>query len=94
DSNSEDLPDFSGAGLFDSVPNRVSSVPNSVSSVSYRAERLVTDPSFAEDMMRKIAEASVAVEKAMGGVPQDIEGCWVGGEVHIVQTRPQVGLDE
>jgi len=38
----------------------------------------------------QIAQAAAAVEQAMGGVPPAIEGCWVAGEVHIVQTRPQV----
>jgi alpha-glucan,water dikinase len=50
DSNSEDLPDFSGAGLFDSVPM----VQHTVSSVAYRENRLVTDPAFAESLMKKV----------------------------------------
>jgi len=50
DSNSEDLPDFSGAGLFDSVPM----VQHTVSSVAYRENRLVTDSAFAESLMKKV----------------------------------------
>ncbi len=35
-------------------------------------------------------QLAVDVETAMGGVAQDIEGCYKGGEFYVVQTRPQV----
>ena len=88
DSNAEDLPGFAGAGLFDSVPM----VEHSRRTMSYRHEKILNDRGFTDEMMVKIAKASAAVEEAMGGVPQDIEGCVVGGEVYVVQTRPQVGV--
>ena len=39
---------------------------------------------------RSRAEAGVAIEAALGGVAQDIEGVVKDGEVYVVQTRPQV----
>ena len=40
--------------------------------------------------LRGGAQLAVDVEAAMGGTPQDIEGCYKGGEFYVVQTRPQV----
>jgi phosphoenolpyruvate synthase/pyruvate phosphate dikinase len=41
-------------------------------------------------IMRGICQVAVDVEKAFGGKPQDIEGCYRGGKFYVVQTRPQV----
>eukprot|EP00291_Cryptomonas_curvata_P021640 CAMPEP_0172172742 /NCGR_PEP_ID=MMETSP1050-20130122/12626_1 /TAXON_ID=233186 /ORGANISM="Cryptomonas curvata, Strain CCAP979/52" /LENGTH=1504 /DNA_ID=CAMNT_0012844337 /DNA_START=29 /DNA_END=4543 /DNA_ORIENTATION=- len=86
DSNGEDLPGFAGAGLYDSVPM----VHNTKRTLVYHNEPLVTDKALADKIMRGICKLAVDVEAAMGGVPQDIEGCYKGGEFHVVQTRPQV----
>lgn len=50
----------------------------------------MADEAFRGGIMRRIAEAGLAVEKALGS-PQDIEGVVTPkGEIYIVQTRPQV----
>jgi len=44
-----------------------------------------------QETLGRIAAASLAVEAALGGDPQDIEGVVTpDGAVHIVQSRPQV----
>jgi len=44
-----------------------------------------------QETLGRIAAASLAVEAALGGSPQDIEGVVTAdGAVHIVQSRPQV----
>lgn len=85
DSNSEDLDDFAGAGLFDSVPVQRSKV----CVLEYQGERLVQDSHFQRKLLEGIAQLAMAVEVAAGGSPQDIEGCYAGGEFFVVQTRPQ-----
>eukprot|EP00928_Gymnodinium_smaydae_P094471 TRINITY_DN793_c0_g1_i2.p1 TRINITY_DN793_c0_g1~~TRINITY_DN793_c0_g1_i2.p1 ORF type:complete len:1138 (-),score=156.75 TRINITY_DN793_c0_g1_i2:108-3443(-) len=85
DSNAEDLEDFAGAGLFDSVP--VQQQEESV--IEYSSERLVEDSAFRIKLLSGIAKLAMAVEKAAGGSPQDIEGCYANGEFFVVQTRPQ-----
>lgn len=89
DSNAEDLPGFAGAGLFDSFPV----VQHATSLVSYRNEKLVSDPQFARGLMLSLKDLARVVEEKMGGVPQDIEGCFRQGRLYVVQTRPQVGLN-
>jgi len=89
DSNAEDLPGFAGAGLFDSFPV----VQHAHSVVGYRNQKLVCDRAFAKDLMLQLKNLAQVVEQKMGGVPQDIEGCYRDGKLYVVQTRPQVGLD-
>jgi len=84
DSNAEDLEAFAGAGLFDSVP-----VQQQASVVEYRENRLVNDLGFQRELLGGIARLAMAVEAAVGGAPQDIEGCFAAGEFFVVQTRPQ-----
>lgn len=43
-----------------------------------------------ESLLEKIAEAGRRVEEAFGGKPQDVEGVFSGGEITVVQARPQV----
>jgi hypothetical protein len=88
DSNGEDLEGFAGAGLYDSVM----AVPAAERPVDYEEERLLFDDAFRADLLGKLAAAGRAVEAAMGGAPQDIEGAVRDGVVYIVQTRPQVFL--
>jgi len=86
DSNGEDLEGFAGAGLYDSVM----SSPAVEAAVDYTSEPLFWDAGAAEAMMAQLADAARAMEAAMGGAPQDIEGALIGGELYVVQSRPQV----
>ena len=86
DSNTEDLEGFAGAGLFDSIPM----VNDKEVRMSYSQNKLFNDGAFAGDLMKKIAELGMEVEKLFNGEPQDIEGVYYNGECYIVQTRPQV----
>ncbi len=88
DSNGEDLEDFAGAGLYDSV---LAEEPEA-RLLDYRNERLVWDANFREGLLRAIARIGLEVEKVLG-TPQDIEGAVAGGQFYVVQTRPQVGLN-
>ena len=85
DSNGEDLEGFAGAGLYESVM----ATKALERAVDYSEEALFWDESFRQSLVKKISEAAGAVEKVMGSA-QDVEGCVVGEEVHVVQTRPQV----
>jgi alpha-glucan,water dikinase len=86
DSNAEDLEGYAGAGLYDSVLL----VPAVEQVLDYTTDPLVWDSAFQAQFFRGIARAGMAVEQAFGG-SQDVEGAWVGGTLHVVQTRPQVG---
>lgn len=87
DANGEDLPDYAGAGLHDSV------LVDSVQAVTmdYTHEPLVRDRAFRERLCRSITELGIALERAAGSA-QDIEGAVVGDRLYALQTRPQVGL--
>lgn len=52
DSNSEDLPGFAGAGLFDSFTMN----QEKMFRVSYQNERLLTDQSFRDSFMSKVGQ--------------------------------------
>ena len=86
DSNGEDLQGYAGAGLYESVPMDLEQTIHA----NYAADPLVWDNEFQLELLTKIAEAGVAIEAALDGVPQDIEGVVKGGEIYVVQTRPQV----
>jgi alpha-glucan,water dikinase len=85
DSNGEDLVDYAGAGLYESImlrpPRRVG--------LDYSREPLVWDEGFRDRLMGGIAEIGLMVEKAMGS-PQDIEGAYAGGRYWVLQARPQI----
>ena len=56
---------------------------------------MLLDESFQQKLLQKIAAASLAGERAMGGDPQDIEGAIVIGsgkemQLVVLQARPQV----
>jgi alpha-glucan,water dikinase len=89
DSNGEDLPGFAGAGLYDSF---LAEEPQQ-RQLDYRGEKLVWDVPFRDELLRSIARIGLEVERLLGSA-QDIEGAIVGGQFHVVQTRPQVGLGE
>lgn len=85
DSNGEDLEDYAGAGLYDSIML----TPPREAPLDYTDERIVWDEGFRTEMMKRIAEIGLITEKALGS-PQDIEGAFSKGSFHVVQTRPQV----
>jgi alpha-glucan,water dikinase len=87
DSNGEDLQDFAGAGLYDSVLAE----PPRRRLLDYAAEPLLHDRTFGEALFAKMATIGIAAEQICGS-PQDIEGGVQNGQCYIVQTRPQVGL--
>ena len=86
DSNGEDLEGYAGAGLYESVPMDEEETIHA----DYATDPLVWDEGFRTELLSKIAEAGVAIEAALDGVPQDIEGVVKDGEIYVVQTRPQV----
>ncbi|EFJ49323.1 hypothetical protein VOLCADRAFT_90138 [Volvox carteri f. nagariensis] len=62
--------------------------------VDYGAQRMSADGDWRKATVRQMAAVGSYIEKAMGGVPQDIEGGVVirsdgGISLHIFQTRPQ-----
>ena len=85
DSNMEDLEGFSGAGLFDSVPM----IENKEVEMSYSGDKLFKDKSFVNNLINKIGNIGIGIEK-MYGFEQDIEGVYYNGNFYVVQTRPQV----
>jgi alpha-glucan,water dikinase len=87
DSNGEDLPEYAGAGLYDSV---ILPAPQKVL-LDYELQPLVWDEQLQTDLLRSIADIGRLVEKTLGSA-QDIEGAYCQGRYFVVQTRPQVGL--
>eukprot|EP00899_Mesostigma_viride_P027488 jgi/Mesvir1/7924/Mv11848-RA.3 len=76
DSNGEDLEGYAGAGLYESIP--VDEPWEDV--VNYGDTPLVWDKGFQRDVLSRIAKVGAAVEKALGGVAQDIEGVVKDGQ--------------
>jgi alpha-glucan,water dikinase len=87
DSNGEDLSDYAGAGLYDSVTLN----PTRRVLLDYTKAPLLVDQSFQKTFLLSVAKIGIEVEKALG-VPQDIEGAFSKGNYYVVQTRPQVGI--
>lgn len=85
DSNGEDLEEFAGAGLYDSF---LAEEPEK-QLLDYQKEKLIWDQKFRDELLGKIAQIGIEVEKVLGS-PQDIEGAVTGGQYYVVQTRPQV----
>lgn len=85
DSNGEDLEGFAGAGLYDSVV--VDEVEKKV--VQYADEWIVWDAERRTQLIAKLAELAVAIEVEMKA-PQDIEGCIIGDDIYVLQSRNQV----
>ena len=86
DSNGEDLADYAGAGLYDSIMPE----PPVEARLDYTKELLIKDKDFRNEFMVSVAKIGVIIEEALG-FPQDIEGAYCKGKYHVVQTRPQVG---
>jgi len=86
DSNGEDLEGYAGAGLYDSVPLHCPEPQR----VDYSNDQIMTDLSFRNELLTKIARVGLELEKLLES-PQDIEGCVdEEGNVFVVQTRPQM----
>jgi alpha-glucan,water dikinase len=88
DSNGEDLAGYAGAGLYDSFMIR----PAEKVTLDYIHEPLVWDEKFRTEFMSSIAKIGAEVERVLGP-PQDIEGACSGGDYFVVQSRPQVGIE-
>jgi len=88
DSNAEDLAGYAGAGLYSSLTTDLSKEVH----LDYTEDRLVQDAAFRSELLSKIAEVGLLIEKTTGSA-QDIEGAFVAGDYYVVQTRAQVGLD-
>jgi alpha-glucan,water dikinase len=88
DSNGEDLAGYAGAGLYDSF---VLPRPSKVS-LDYTRDSLIWDEAFRNRLLTGIADVGTAIESVMKS-PQDIEGAYSKGKYFVVQTRPQVGIE-
>eukprot|EP00928_Gymnodinium_smaydae_P040973 TRINITY_DN2774_c1_g4_i1.p1 TRINITY_DN2774_c1_g4~~TRINITY_DN2774_c1_g4_i1.p1 ORF type:complete len:2307 (+),score=559.49 TRINITY_DN2774_c1_g4_i1:84-7004(+) len=87
DSNGEDLEGFAGAGLFESIC-ATSDIP---CMVQFHRLSIIADSAYRKQLLSRLAEVGRAVERAFGGMPQDIEGCVDPQDrIFIVQSRPQV----
>ena len=86
DSNGEDLEDFAGAGLFDSILMQ----PAEEVVVRYRELKILQDKAYLERILSKIGKCGIEIESNCGNKPQDIEGCICGEDVYVVQSRDQV----
>jgi len=85
DSNSEDLPGFAGAGLFDSYAME----DETVKRVSYSDDKIFNDSQFRGTFMKQVGQIGELIENAYDGAPQDIEGAYSeDGKYFVVQTRP------
>jgi alpha-glucan,water dikinase len=88
DSNGEDLAGYAGAGLYDSF---MLPPPHQVP-LDYTADLLARDNRFRSDLLITIANIGAVIENVLG-TPQDIEGAYSRGQYYVVQTRPQVGIE-
>lgn len=56
--------------------------------VDYSKHALSNDASVREDIARRLLTVGAALEREFGSA-QDVEGCFVGKDLYVVQTRPQ-----
>ncbi|CAM8918101.1 unnamed protein product [Rhodiola kirilowii] len=56
--------------------------------VDYSKKPLTVDPVFRKQLGQRLGAVGFFLERKFSG-PQDVEGCIVGKDVYIVQTRPQ-----
>ncbi|MFW6039361.1 MAG: phosphohistidine-like domain-containing protein, partial [bacterium] len=87
DSNGEDLAGYAGAGLYDSVL----SPPPREHRLDYAQQPIMWDRDHRQRLLTALTELGRWVEQVMGS-PQDIEGAVYQDKIHLLQTRPQVGL--
>ena len=87
DSNGEDLQGYAGAGLYDSLTTKT----QEERPVIFSGDALATDEGFQKDVLSRILKVGMEIERALGGVPQDVEGVVdAKGVITVVQTRPQM----
>lgn len=65
DSNSEDLPGFAGAGLFDSYAME----DETVRRISYSDDLIFNDQVYREQFMVKVGKIGELIEQAYDGIP-------------------------
>jgi phosphoglucan,water dikinase len=70
----------SGAGPADGDVNRLT--------VDYSKKPLTIDPIFRHQLGQRLCSIGFFLERKFG-CPQDVEGCVVGKDIFVVQTRPQ-----
>ncbi|KAF9669487.1 hypothetical protein SADUNF_Sadunf14G0112600 [Salix dunnii] len=56
--------------------------------VDYSKKPLTVDPTFRHQLGQQLCSVGYFLEREFGG-PQDVEGCLVGKDIFVVQTRPQ-----
>lgn len=56
--------------------------------VDYSKKPLTVDPTFRQQLGQRLCAVGFFLERKFG-CPQDVEGCVVGKDIYIVQTRPQ-----
>lgn len=56
--------------------------------VDYSKKPLTVDPTFRRQLGQRLCAVGFFLERKFG-CPQDVEGCVVGKDIYIVQTRPQ-----
>lgn len=56
--------------------------------VDYSKKPLTVDPIFRHQLGQRLCSVGFFLERKFG-CPQDVEGCVVGKDIYIVQTRPQ-----
>lgn len=56
--------------------------------VDYSKHALSNDTAVREEIARRLLGVGMQLEQAFGGA-QDVEGCLVGKDLFVVQTRPQ-----
>lgn len=86
DANGEDLEEFAGAGLYDSIPLE----PLTELAVDYAANRLIKEDEFRAQLLSRLVDVGSSIEAAFDGKSQDVEGVYSNGKLFVVQARPQV----
>ena len=86
DSNSEDLPGFAGAGLFDSF---LIDEPQSLIS-RYSESDIIVNAGIRTFLLEGLRELGILIEEIYWGIAQDIEGVIQNNKLFVVQARPQV----
>jgi len=73
------------------VPSKDKSQPGGLvpKVVDYSQERMTTDPSYRESIVKRLGQLAMLLESKFDG-PQDIEGAIVDDTIYLVQARPMV----
>ena len=56
--------------------------------IDYSKKPLTVDPIYRRQLGQSLCAVEFFLEQKFGS-PQDVEGCVVGKDIYIVQTRPQ-----